>query len=144
MENWQIEMNRLNKIRLDLGLNWNKFGKLVGKNRELLKKYFEFRSIPSMKVYFDLKTALENEFEVKIGEVVVPEFPDNRNDYTTRTLSALNSQKDQKVIKDLEALIPPKTSTRNTNYDACDCKLENGLLKRGKIKCKKTKAEHNF
>ena len=26
----------------------------------------------------------------------------------------------------------------------CDCRLENGLLKRGKIKCKKTKAEHNF
>lgn len=123
MENWQIEMNRLNKIRLDLGLNWNKFGKLVGKNRELLKKYFEFRSIPSMKVYFDLKTALENEFDVKIGEVVVPELLDDRKE---------------------KSFIPPKTSTRNTNYDACDCKLENGLLKRGKIKCKKTKAEHNF
>ena len=110
MENWQLEMNRLNKMRLDLGLNWNQFGKLTGKNRELLKKYFEFRSIPSLKVYYELKTALENEFEVKFGAEERPEFPENRIDYT------MNS---------------PKTPTRNTNDCACDCKLENGLLKRG-------------
>lgn len=30
------------------------------------------------------------------------------------------------------------------SYKECDCKLENGLLRRGKIKCTKTKSEHKF
>ena len=136
METWKIEMNRLNKMRLDLGLNWNQFSKIAGKNRELLKKYFEFRSVPSMKVYFELKIALENEIEVKFGDVemVIIQKPMG------------NGPTEANIIfpPTMTTALPPKTPTRNTNDNSCDCKLENGLLKRGKIKCKKTKAEHKF
>ncbi|AIX11859.1 hypothetical protein [Flavobacterium phage V157] len=48
-------------------------------------------------------------------ELERPEFPENRNDFAQ--------------IKKVK----------------CDCKLdENGLLRRGKIKCTKSKSEHKF
>lgn len=61
-------------------------------------------------------------------EVERPEFPENRND-----LSVKNSIKAQKVIdKLLDSL-------------KCDCFLDSsGFLRRGKIKCTKSKSEHKF
>ncbi len=105
MENWQIEIKRLDKIRLELGLNWNQLEKITNIDRGQLQRFFEFINIPSMKFYFDVKAALENEFEVKFKDLV--------------------SNLELATIE-------------------CDCKLEGGLFKRGKIKCKKSKAEHKF
>lgn len=105
MENWQIEIKRLDKIRLELGLNWNKLEKVTNIDRGQLKRFFEFTNVPSMKFYFDVKVALENEFEVKFKNI--------------------------------------KPSEEFVNIE-CDCKVENGLLKRGKIKCTLSKAEHKF
>ena len=105
MENWQVEIKRLDKMRLELGLNWNQLEKITDIARGQLKRFFEFTNVPSMKFYFDVKNALENEFEVKFKEFEIA------------------------------------SKTENIQ---CDCRLENGLLKRGKIKCALTKAEHNF
>ena len=77
-ENWQVEINRLNKMRLDLGLNMNQVEKLTGVNRSRLKGFFEFTNIPSMKFYFDVKKALEIQFEVKFKDAEFPEFPQDR------------------------------------------------------------------
>jgi hypothetical protein len=103
MQNWQVEIKRLDKIRLQLGLNYNQLEKITQIDRGQLKRFFEFKNVSSMKFYFDVKVALEQEFEVKFVEII-PET---------------------KVI-----------------IDKCDCKIENGLLKRGKIKCTLSKAEH--
>lgn len=110
MEQWQIEIKRLDKIRLTLGLNYSKLQVLVNKDRGYLKRIFELQTVPSLSVYFELKNALENEHEVKFAA------------------EGENSQKKESIFENLD----------------CDCRLENNLLKRGKIKCKKTKAEHNF
>lgn len=127
MEQWQIEIKRLDKIRLTLGLNYSKLQVLVNKDRGYLKRIFELQTVPSLSVYFELKMALENEFEVKFSKI---------EPIPLRDISFMENAK--------EKVLPPKTPTRNTNYDACDCKLENGLLKRGKIKCALTKVEHQF
>lgn len=141
LEVWQIELNCLDKIRLELGLNWNQLEKLTGKSRNLLQKYFSFKSVPSLKVYFELKTALENEFEVKYSEVVAPEFPEDRKDYT---LTAFFSKKSVKAEKGVSAKEAAERIKSIVSIEGCDCKIENGLFKRGKIKCSKTKAQHKF
>ena len=122
MEKWQTEINRLNKIRVDLDLNWNRLEKLTKINRAQLKKFFEFTNVPSMKFYFEVKSSLENEFMVKEIE----------------KLETDGSLQKGNVPKMENKPAPP------TEKASCDCKLENGLLKRGKIKCTKSKAEHNF
>jgi hypothetical protein len=103
MQNWQVEIKRLDKIRLQLGLNYNQLEKITQIDRGQLKRFFEFKNVSSMKFYFDVKVALEQEFEVKFLEII------------------------------------PKTKVLIAK---CDCKIENGLLKRGKIKCTLSKAEH--
>lgn len=119
MEQWQLEIKRLDKIRLDLGLNWNQLEKITGKQRDLLQRYFDFKSVPGLKVYFEIKIALENEFEVRFPVEMV-------------------------VINKPCSMGMSELFLVSTDDSDCDCKLENGLLKRGKIKCKKTKEEHNF
>ena len=104
LENWEKEIKRLDKIRLDLGLTLYKTELLTGVKRGQLNGYFELKNIPSLKIYLSIKSALENAIEVKSSE---------------------------------EASAPLKTKK-------CDCKLVDGLLRRGKIKCNKTKEEHNF
>lgn len=147
MENWQIEIKRLDKIRLELGLNWNKLEKITNIDRGQLKRFFEFTNVPSMKFYFDVKVALENEFEVKFGDVEVhrnggvaigkvPPATSTRNSndvHPTRGVSFIETAKDKVALK-----------VRKFVNGTCDCKLENGLLKRGKIKCTLSKVEHKF
>ncbi|MFO0090047.1 MAG: helix-turn-helix domain-containing protein [bacterium] len=128
MENWQVEIKRLDKMRLELGLNMNQLEKITGIDRGQLKRFFEFTNVPSMKFYFDVKVALENEFEVKFKDIE----PIVKNQYN----------------KLCENYGVDKTQNTNSstfeNNSQCDCKLENGLLKRGKIKCTLSKAEHKF
>jgi hypothetical protein len=108
LEKWQIEINRLDKMRLDLGLSMYGLEKITGISRDNLKGMFDFKNIPSLKRYLEIKDALENQFNVVFIE-----------ENTKRTEVAIES-------------------------DKCDCKLVNGLLRRGKIRCIKSKKEHNF
>lgn len=103
---WQVEIKRLDKIRLDLELNFNNLELLTNINRSQLKKIFTLETNPSLKLYLDIRYALESQINVK-SKVVKP-------------------KKEKKIVQE------------------CDCKLENGLFKRGKIKCLKSKIEHNF
>lgn len=135
MENWQVEIKRLDKMRLELGLNMNQLEKITDIDRGQLKRFFEFTNVPSMKFYFDVKDALEKEFEVKFADVEVHRDGSVSINLTARTLTAQNSIKAEKVFKYLGSKLTKKD---------CDCKLENGLLKRGKIKCTLSKAEHKF
>lgn len=100
LEDWELEIKRLDKIRLELGLNYNKLQNIIGINRAQLQRFFEFKNNPSLKLYFSIKNALDEEYK--------------------------------SFLADLEVEID------------CDCVLEDGLLKRGKIKCKKSKNEHKF
>lgn len=139
MENWQIEIKRLDKIRLELGLNWNQLEKITLIDRGQLKRFFEFANVPSMKFYFDVKVALENEFEVKFGEVEIPDDGGLLIGQVPKMENKPLPPKSKKGITAKEAAESIKEA-----ISPCDCKLESGLLKRGKIACKKSKAEHNF
>lgn len=151
MEKWQLEIKRLDKLRLDLGLNMSQMQKRTGIDRSRLKSFFEFKNIPSIKFYFEVRDFLEKEIEVKVAEVVAPEFPKHRKDDAKKRVSfreAANLQMESlKVPKEKFGREKPIESVSDMGIigkQICDCKLENGLLKRGKIKCKKTKEEHNF
>jgi hypothetical protein len=148
MEHWKEEIKRLDKIRLDLGLNWNRMEKLTGVNRGQIKKMFEFTNIPSMELYFDVKIALENEFEVVFSEVQIDKPKSSIVAITSKTVVANVSvkketaskivavQKNQKEI--------PKYEEKYQFQNNCDCHLVGSLFIRGKSGCKKTREEHKF
>ena len=71
LENWQIEINRLNKIRLDLGITLYKFEQITGIKRGNLQGVFELKNIPSLKRYLEIKEALENQIEVKDSKIEI-------------------------------------------------------------------------
>ena len=125
MENWQTEIKRLDKMRLELGFNMNQVEKLTGVNRSRLKGFFEFTNIPSMKFYFDVKEVLENEFEVKFGDTEV---------HIEGGL--LKGQ----VPKMENKPLPPKAKEA---IPTCNCKMEDNLFKRDK-NCKMKKQSHKF
>jgi len=68
MKNWQTEIKRLDKIRLELELNWNKLEQITNIDRSQLKRFFDFKNVPSMKFYFNVKDALESQLKVKASE----------------------------------------------------------------------------
>lgn len=165
LENWQIELKRLDKIRLELGLNWNKMESLTGINRGQLQRFFEFKNCPSMKLYFDVKDALESQMEVFIEEVhrdggsviIAPTFPKDRKDFAFsdayKPIIDKNPKRGVSVIEEVfqrlseEHGVDSNEEVKSSTFENlrdCDCKIENGLLKRGKIKCTKSKAEHKF
>jgi len=120
MENWKVEIKRLDKIRVDLNLNWNQLEKLTSLNRGKIQRFFESEKNPSMKVYFDLKEVLENQQEVVFENVDAAE------------------EKPSVEVDLLDEYIKSKNQT------TCDCRMSGNLFLRGKSGCKKTREEHKF
>lgn len=67
-EKWEIEINRLDKLRLDLRLNFNKLEQLTGIFRGQLKRILECKTSPSLKLYLEIKDALESQIEVEFKD----------------------------------------------------------------------------
>ena len=124
MEPWQTEIKRLDKMRLELGLNFNKLEQLTTINRGQLKKIFNFTTVPSLKLYLEIQSALVSQMNVILNQ--------SEGD---------GSLLEENVPKMENKPLPPE---EKQNANECDCRLENGLLKRGKSKCKLSKAQHNF
>ncbi len=124
MEQWKTEIKRLNKMRLDLGLNMNQLEKLTGVNRSRLKGFFEFTNEPRISFYFQIKDALENQIEVKFSEEA-KEYLDN---YVPKEGNV--------PIMENKPLPPPEKTF-------CNCKMEDNLFKRDK-NCKMKKQLHKF
>lgn len=140
MEKWQLEIQRLNKIREELGLNFSQLEKKTGMQRELLGRYFKFESAPGLKAYLTLKEVLESEYAIKFPiEMIVVDKPRSNGMSEISTITKIPKEKFGRE-KSVESVSDLKIIGKNE----CDCKLEGGLLKRGKIKCKKTKEQHNF
>lgn len=73
MENWKLEIKRLETIREKLGLNWNQLEKLSGQNRQKIANMFKMVNEPSLGFYLTIKTTLENQIKVvKEKKVVAP------------------------------------------------------------------------
>ena len=96
MTNWENEIDKLELIRIGLGLNYNEIEKRTGINRGVLQRFFSKINEPKIGFFFKVKGFLES-FEKPSIE-----------------------------------------------FTQCDCKIVNGLLRRGKIKCSKQKSEHKF
>lgn len=64
MENWKLEIKRLEAIREKLGLNWNQLEKLSGQNRQKIANMFKMVNEPSLGFYLTIKTTLENQIKV--------------------------------------------------------------------------------
>ena len=124
MEPWQTEIKRLDKMRLELELNFNKLEQLTTINRGQLKKIFNFTTIPSLKLYLEIQSALVSQMNVILNQ--------SEGD---------GSLLEGNVPKMENKPLPPE---EKQNANECDCRLENGLLKRGKSKCKLSKIQHNF
>lgn len=119
MENWKQEINRLDKIRLDLGLNWYKLQILTGINRQQLQRCFELVNEPKLGFYLEIKSALENQIEV--------------------------NPKPKKVSVPKAKNPPPKPTKKEVvSKNDCDCYMSGTLFLRGKSGCKKAKDEHKF
>lgn len=64
MENWKVEIKRLETIREKLGLNWNQLEKLSEQNRQKIANMFKMVNEPSLGFYLTMKTTLENQIKV--------------------------------------------------------------------------------
>lgn len=64
MENWKVEIKRLEAIREKLGLNWNQLEKLSGQNRQKIANMFKMVNHPSLGFYLTIKSTLENQIKV--------------------------------------------------------------------------------
>ena len=64
-EKWKIEIKRLDKIRLRLGISFYKLESITGISRGNLQKILDTDVVPSLERYFVIKDALESEIEVK-------------------------------------------------------------------------------
>jgi hypothetical protein len=137
MEPWQTEIKRLDKMRLELGLNFNKLEQLTTINRGQLKKIFNFTTIPSLKLYLEIQSALVSEMNVVLNQTKVDGSLLEGN--VPKMENKPLPPSDKKGISGKEFADATKKA-----FNECDCRLENGLLKRGKVKCKLSKAEHNF
>lgn len=131
-EKWKSEIKRLDKIRLNLGLTSGKIEKRIGINRKQLDRIFACETQPGLGIYLTIKEFLENERDVVFAEVLVEGITSN------------NAVSKIETIIEKQKVIPEFKEDYQFQND-CDCKLdENGLLRRGKIKCKKSKEEHKF
>ena len=101
MEKWQKEIQKLEELRIELKLNFNYLEKISGINRGQLKKIFEMKTIPSLKLFLTIQDVILN--------------------------------------------LVSETKSKS-NFEKCDCKIINGLLRRGKSnpKCELTKEQHVF
>lgn len=73
MENWKLEIKRLEVIRERLGLNFNQLEKLSGQNRQKISNMFKMVNEPSLGFYLTIKSTLENQIKVvKEKKEVVP------------------------------------------------------------------------
>ena len=68
MENWKVEIKRLETIREKLGLNWNQLEKLSEQNRQKIANMFKMVNEPSLGFYLTIKTTLENQIKVVAKE----------------------------------------------------------------------------
>lgn len=64
MENWKLEIKRLEVIRERLGLNFNQLEKLSGQNRQKISNMFKMVNEPSLGFYLTIKSTLENQIKV--------------------------------------------------------------------------------
>jgi transcriptional regulator with XRE-family HTH domain len=64
MEEWEIEIKRLDDIRLELGLNFNQLEKLTGSSRGKIANMFKMSNEPSLGFYLTIKNALQRCVEV--------------------------------------------------------------------------------
>lgn len=74
MENWKVEIKRLDAIRTKLDLNYNQLEKLSGIPRGKIGNLFRLINEPSLSFYLTIKTILENQIKVvtKEKKEVVP------------------------------------------------------------------------
>lgn len=64
MENWKVEVKRLDVIRENLGLNFYQLEKITKISRQKISRMFQMANEPSLGFYLEIKSALENQIKV--------------------------------------------------------------------------------
>lgn len=135
MENWKVEIKRLDTIREKLGLNFNQIQKLTGIDRAQVGGFFNMKNQPKMGFYLSIKDFLEKEIEVNQKEK-----KEVHRDGGVSVSEINKKEKKGSVPKMINPPPPPLKKSETT----CDCKMDGMLFIRGKSGCKKTKDEHKF
>lgn len=73
MENWKKEIEKLEKIRVDLQINFNSLEKLTGVNRSQLKKMFTCLNMPGLELFLNVKNVLESQKHLKGAQSILAE-----------------------------------------------------------------------
>lgn len=132
MENWKVEIKRLDAIREKLGLNFNQIQKLTGIDRAQVGGFFNMKNQPKMGFYLSIKDFLEKEIEVN---------PKEKKEVVG--VVSVDKKLAKKITKNQKKAIPEFKENYQFQND-CDCKMDGMLFIRGKSGCKKTKDEHKF
>ena len=124
MDNWKVEIKRLDNIRLELGLNFNQLEKLSGSNRQKIGRMFQMVNEPSLSFYLTIKSVLENHIKVVLKEK------------KETSASAIDKKLPKVKVGDGVGNVLKTESP-------CDCRMSGTLFIRAKG-CTKSKDEHKF
>lgn len=146
MENWKVEIKRLDTIREKLGLNFNQIQKLTGIDRAQVGGFFNMKNQPAMGFYLSIKDFLEKEIEVNQKE---KKEVHRDGGVSVERIERIKKTKVKVGVKPKEYERVP-TKIEHVEFSVgfekplCDCKMDGMLFIRGKSGCKKTKDEHKF
>lgn len=123
MENWKVEIKRLDAIRTKLDLNYNQLEKLSGINRQKIARMFQMVNEPSLSFYLTIKSVLENKIKVVVNE--------------KKESIKLKPKIPLSPVSMIDAMI------EKNKEKPCDCRMSGTLFIRAKG-CTKSKDEHKF
>lgn len=156
MEQWKKEIKALDEKRILFDLSYYRLAKMSGVNIQKLKKVLEFKMIPNLKMYFDLKTVLDSHNVTVVGaekvsseRTTTDETSFEEKGFSLATNKKVNYFSNMDVhfaepIKKRKTNIPEREKNQTIWVAECECKIVDGLLRRGKDGCKKSKSEHKF